>query len=195
MYSEDSVKRDRLYGAVVAAFVVLFSSQCLAQKNYFVIPDAELRLLPPFCRTGFSSYGIQQSEAIYLNHLCPGLYALNDAQRTFGNDGARQFALHEAVDHLNYTLNATSKTLALRPIILVKRGTALEMQGERAKAIADYQAAIALAPKNLYGYVSLCNAYVKIGDKKSALDVADKGLKISPTSKALLNCRAKVNGA
>ena len=188
-------KADRLVAALAGALAVVGSSFCFAQKNYFVIPETELRLLPPFCRTGVDGYGLNQADAAYMNHLCPGLYALNDGQRSLGNDAQRKYALQEAVDHLNYTLNHTSPAFALRSMVLIKRGNAFELQGNRAKAIADYNAAVASQPKNLLGYLSLCNAYLKIGDKKSARDAADTGLKIKPDAKPLMACKQKAEGS
>jgi tetratricopeptide (TPR) repeat protein len=171
---------------------MLICTQSIAQKNYFVIPETELRLLPPFCRTGFASYGLSPTDAT--NHLCPGLYALNDAQRSLGNDAQRNFALQEAVDHLNYTLGHTSPTFPLRSMVLIKRGNAFELQGNRGKAVADYEAAVTTSPKNLLGYLSLCNAYAKLNDKKSALNAAERGLKINPNAKPLQACRNKITG-
>ncbi len=177
--------------AIVFGMALAASNICLAQKNYFVIPENDLRLLPPFCRTGFAGYGVDPADAAYLNHLCPGLYALNDAQRSLGNNAQRSYALQEAVDHFNYTLGHTSPAFTLRPMVLIKRGNAFEMQGNRGKAIADYQAAVSANPKNLLGYLSLFNAYLKVNDKKAARDAAERGLKVNPNAKPLQTCRSK----
>jgi tetratricopeptide (TPR) repeat protein len=160
----------------------------LAQKNYFQIPESELKLLPPFCRTGLTGQDWGGT-----NHLCPGLYALNDAQRTFGNDSKRNYALQEAIDHLDYTVNHTTPAFPYRATVLIKRGNAFELQGNRSKAIADYNAAVTLQPNNLLGYLSLCNAYVKIGDKNSARQAADKGLQVRPDAKPLVACKQKAS--
>ena len=80
-------------------------------------------------------------------------------------------------------------------MVLIKRGNALELQGNTSKAIADYNAAVAAQPKNLLGYLSLCNAYLKIGDKKTAMEAADKGLKIRPDAKQLMACKQKAGGS
>jgi len=193
MYPDRSRKAAKVVAALATALAMLGSNFCLAQKNYFTIPETELRLLPPFCRTGFAGYGVGPND--WLNHLCPGLYALNDAQRSLGNDTPRKYALQEAVGHLSYTLDHTSPTLPLRSMVLIKRGNALELQGNTSKAIADYNAAVAAQPKNLLGYLSLCNAYLKIGDKKTAMEAADKGLKIRPDAKQLMACKQKAGGS
>jgi len=189
--------RNKAAGVAAAIFLattLAYGSACFAQKNYFVIPESELRLLPPFCRTGFAGYGVNSAEIIYLNHLCPGLYALNDAQRSLGNSTAKRYALQEAVDHFTYTLGHTSQTFSLRSTVLIKRGNAFEMQGNTGKAVADYQAAVTASPKNLFGYLSLCNAYLKINDRKSARDSAERGLKINPNAKPLQACLSKAAG-
>jgi len=180
--------------AIVLGMCLVASTTCLAQKNYFVIPENDLRLLPPFCRTGFAGYGVDPADAAYLNHLCPGLYALNDAQRSLGNSAQRSYALQEAVDHFNYTLGHTSPTFNLRSMVLIKRGNAFEMQGSRGKAIADYQAAVTANPKNLLGYLALCNAHLKLNDRKAARDAAERGLKVNPNAKPLQTCLSKAAG-
>lgn len=181
--------------ALTVALGLLISFQCVAQKNYWTITAADQRILPPFCRTGFNGYGIDPAEVLYLNHLCPGLNALNDAQRSLGNSTQRSYALQEAIDHFTYTLNHTSERLSLRPTVLIKRGNAYEMQGNVSKAITDYRASIQVNPKNLYGYAALCDAYIKIGDKKSALSAIEDGLKVSPQAKSLLARKQKLTGA
>jgi len=183
-----------LAAAVVFGMALAASNICLAQKNYFVIPESELRLLPSFCRTGFAGYGVAPSDAAYLNHLCPGLYALNEAQRDLGNNPQRSYALQEAVDHFNYTLGHTSPSFTLRSMVLIKRGNAFELQGNRGKAVADYQAAVTASPKNLLGYLSLCNAYLKLNDRKAARDAAERGLKVNPNAKPLQTCLSKAAG-
>lgn len=180
--------------AMVLGAALNCSNTCLAQKNYFVIPENDLRLLPSFCRTGFAGYGVDAADAAYLNHLCPGLYALHDAQRSLGNSAQRGYALQEAVDHFNYTLGHTSKAFTLRSMVLIKRGNAFELQGNRGKAIADYEAAVASNPKNLLGYLSLCNAHLKVSDRKAARDAAERGLKINPNAKPLQTCLDKASG-
>jgi len=173
---------------------LLLCRPCFAVKNYFEIPQSDLKLLPPFCRTGFGTYGLSHTDMVPLNHLCPGLYALLDAQRRLGTSTERSYAISQAVSHLSHTLNSATPAFPFRATVLIKRGNAYEMQGERGKAIADYNAAVAVQPKNLLGYLSLCNAYIKINDKKSAADAAGKGLTINPKANPLLECQRRATG-
>lgn len=184
-------------GWLIAGALGLAATQALAQKNFWDITEADLRVLPPFCRTGAAglvSYGVDRAEAGVMNHLCPGLNALNYAHRSLGNNPQRSLALQEAIDHFNYTLRAISERNPLRSTILIKRGNALEMQGSASKAITDYHAAIKANQKNLNGYAALSDAYLKIGDRTSALSTIEDGLKVSPQAKPLLARKQKLSG-
>lgn len=183
----------RILRAVVATFcLLLVCGESAAQTNYWKIPEAELRVLPQFCRTGFAVYKLQGKE--WLNHLCPGLYALNDAQKIVGNEEKRRYALDRAVGELSYTINNTTDQVPFRSSIFVKRGNAYEMQGNHGKAIADYQAAIVRDAKNATAYTALANLFSKMGAKDEALQVIDNGLAANPESKALLSARQKIQG-
>lgn len=184
-------RRTRL--SVFAGVAMLVSVQGFAQKNYWTLTEADLRILPPFCRTGFQGY-LSGTDGSNMNHLCPGLNALNDAQRSLGNSTQRGYALSEAIDHLSYTLRHPNPTHPLRPMVLVKRGNAYEMQGNMGKAIADYSQSVRVNPRYLYGYAALSDAYLKLGDKKSALSAIEDGLKVSPASKPLLARKQKISG-
>jgi len=183
----------RIRVAAFAGLALLASAHALGQKNYWSLTEADLRLLPPFCRTGFSF--LSASDAANMNHLCPGLNALNDAQRSFGDSTRKGWALSQAIDHLSYTLRHPNPSHPLRPMVLVKRGNAYELQGNISKAITDYSTAVRVNPKFLQGYVSLSNAYVKLGDKKSALNALDEGLKANPDSKPLQSRRQQLAGS
>lgn len=172
---------------VMGLALVLMNSPATA--NYWEIPPEEKALLPPFCTHGYARYNIKGS--VYMNHLCPGLYALNTAQRIFEKNKTKQYALEEAEDHLSYTLSHVQK-FPFRSTVFVKRGTVYEMQGNMPQAISDYQEAIRIKPKNLYAYKALANAYLKIGNRTEANKVAEAGLKIKPKSKMLLSVKKKI---
>ena len=177
--------------AVVMALVMARDSA--AQTNFFKIPESELKNLPPFCRNGFGSYGIDPQQALYLNHLCPGLFALNVAQRTLGNDQDHRYALQEAVDHLSYTISHVTGKLPFRSSVYVKRGNAYEMQGNDANAVSDYQTAIDSDPKNTTGYTAVVDLLLKKGARDQAVKAIEKGLAANPESKALQSRKQKIS--
>ncbi|MDF1582302.1 MAG: tetratricopeptide repeat protein [Methyloprofundus sp.] len=179
-----------IWKVIAGLFFLLISENSLA-TNYWEIPTEERALLPPFCTHGYARYNIK--DHVYMNHLCPGLYALNDAQRQFENNKTKQYALQEAEDHLSYTLGHV-QNFPFRSTVFIKRGTVYQMQGIMPKAIADYQEAIRIQPKNIHAYSALANAYLKMGNKTEAAEVIEAGLKIKPTSKMLLSVKKNIAG-
>ncbi len=176
----------------VASLLFLLMAQNIyagAVKNYFEISQSEMRLLPPFCKHGFGRYKIKKKE--FMNHLCPGLNALNHAQSIFRNNSTKRYALQEAEQHFSYTLGQV-KQFPFRSTVFIKRGAVYEMQGNLQKAMADYQEAIRIKPNNVHAYRALANTYLKTGNKTEAAKLIEKGLKIRPTSKILLYMRKKI---
>jgi len=159
--------------------------------NYWEIPAAEKALLPPFCTHGYKKYNIK--DQLYMNHLCPGLYALSSAQRIFENNTAKKDALQEAAGHFSYTLLHV-QDFPFRSTVFIKRGTVYEMQGNMPKALADYQEAIRIKPQNIHAYSALANAYLKMGNKAEAAKIIEVGLKIKPSSKMLLSVKRNITG-
>lgn len=174
-------------GSVAGIFFLLISGNTAA--NYWEIPKEEKALLPPFCTHGYGRYNFKNKG--FMNHLCPGLYALNAAQRIFEKNTAKKDALQEAEGHFSYTLGHV-QNFPFRSTVFIKRGTVYEMQGKMPKAVADYQEAIRIKSKNVHAYRALANAYLKMGNKKEAIKVIDAGLKIKPKSKTLLNQQKKL---
>lgn len=176
--------------ALSAFLAVFLSTNAFAVKNYFEISESEMRMLPKFCKTGFSRYKMEGRNQ--LNHLCPGLNALNHAKTTFSNNTVKRYAVERAVDHFNYTLGHTESTF-FHSFIFLKRGEAYELSGDRIKALSDYQQALTLKPKNITVHIALIDAYIKLGDLDRAREFVKRGLAIKPTSKSLLRRKAKIH--
>lgn len=183
-----------LQNCVCFTLLIFHISPVFAVRYYGDITETELRLLPPFCTTWARNdkdalrkqadkYGFRNPQ-----HLCPGLNALNNAQKMISNknEGARGYALGVAVAELSYVLEARNNKFALRPTVLRYRGKAYEMQGKLSKAIADYEEAIRLKPNYTQAYLGLIDAYLKMGNKNEAVIRLDKALEKIPNSRSLL---------
>jgi len=157
--------------------------------SYWEIPPGEKAMLPPFCTHGYAKYKIKGS--VYMNHLCPGLYALNHAQRIFENNKTKQYALQAAEDHLSYTISHV-RDFPFRSTVFVKLGTVYEMQGNMSKAIEHYYEAIKIQSGNVYAYRALADAYWKMGNKVQANKIIDEGIKIKPKSRLLLSIKKRI---
>lgn len=168
-------------------FILLFFICNSSYADQFT--EAELRSLPPFCKDGFSKYNFKNKN--WMNHLCPGLNELNRAKNININDKDKNIALHKAERGLSYTLFHV-KEFPFRSTVYVKRGNVYEMQGNIQKAIADYRNAIKIQPHNVYAYSALADLLNKVGKKKEALSIIEKGLKAKPNSKLLRTKKNKI---
>lgn len=170
--------------------VILFSEDTFAVKNYFEISPSEMRMLPKFCKTGYAN--LTHQERMWMNHLCPGLNALNHAKLIYDNNSTRRYAISQALTHFDYTLGHAKNTV-YNSYVFLKRGEAYELSGDLVKALSDYQKALSLKPKNIAVHNALIDAYIKLGDLDSARDFLNRGLNIKPKSKSLLRRKKKLN--
>ena len=170
--------------------LISIGSNAWAVKNYFEISDSEMKMLPKFCKTGIK--GVPRQERIWMNHLCPGLNALNHAKLNFSNKRSKKYALEDAERHFTYTLDHV-KNKKYRSFTFLKRGEVYSANGDRVAALADYNQALTLAPKNIAVHLALIDTYIKLGDIDTARRIVNQGLKIKPNSKSLLRRKKKVN--
>ena len=170
--------------------LVMVSSSAFSVKNYFEISASEMKMLPKFCKTGFSRYKLEGQN--WMNHLCPGLNALNHASLIYENNATKKFAIIEALSHFSYTLEHTQSTF-FHSFVYLKRGEAYELKRDMPKAVLDYQKALQLKPNNIGVHVALIDVYLKLGDQSKARELIEHGLKIKPSSKSLLRRKKKIN--
>lgn len=175
---------------LLAFFTVFFSANTFAVKNYFEISESEKRMLPRFCKTGFTNF--TKKERIWMNHLCPGLNALNHAKLIYDDDKTKKYAIESALRHFSYTLEHAKNT-SYNSFIFLKRGEAYELSGDVANALSDYQKAHSLKPKIIAVHIALIDAYMKLGDTDTAREFVNRGLEIKPTSKSLLRRKEKIH--
>lgn len=165
-----------------------------ALGSYNDLTEMELIQLPPFCKLAREQGNTRELQAKYgfrdPQHLCPGLNALNHAQASRNN---RNYILGVAVGELSYVLGHNER-FPLRPVVLRKRGNVYAMRGEIGKAIADYEEAIKLKSNYINVYSDLADIYLNNRNKKQALDIINKGLKIKPKSKGLLRKKKFILG-
>jgi len=185
-YQYIGVNRNRR--AILACVLLFVSGSAFAVKNYFEISESEMKILPKFCKTGFK--GVPKKEKVWMNHLCPGLNALNHA--TLSEGRLKKFALERAIAHFNYTLEHKGSPV-FHSFTYLKRGKAYELSGNAVKALFDYEHALQLKPKNISVHIALIDVYIKLGDLDNARELVNHGLKIKPNSKSLLRRKEKIN--
>lgn len=163
------------------------------------LSETDFALLPPFCRIFYIEKNRSMESRneltkkfgtpFSLHHLCPGLKYLNDAFKQVDKKKKKEYSV-AAAGELSYVLR-TDGSFPLRPIVFRKRGHAHSLSGETDQAIADYESAIKLKPKYLDVYGDLFDIYAQLGKKEEAIKWLDRGLKIKPDYKPLLNRKKK----
>lgn len=177
------------WGVFFVCGLLFMSSSAFAVKNYFKISPSEMKMLPRFCKEGFT--GLSKKD--WMNHLCPGLNALNHAGLIFDDDIKRDYALQDSIRHFNYTLTHTSETNRYRWFVFLKRGEAYELRGNVSGALSDYYQALQIKPRNIKIHLAIIDVFVKLGDLDKARDLVGEALKIKPNSKSLLRRKNKIN--
>ena len=177
---------------VLFLLLMFFNGEAFAVKNYFEISESEMRSLPKFCWSGDRSGFKGLKDGDWMNHLCPGLNALNHAKLIIGNEKKKKGALNSAIGNFSYTLKHTGNNI-YRPFVYLKRGEAYELAGNISAALADYSQALKLKPKSVSIHLALIDFYIKLGDVDKARDLVNNGLKIKPNSKSLLRRKKTID--
>ena len=145
----------------------------------FIVTD---RSLPKWCNYTQWGYRYKQSEKYYkyfgpvfhhMHHYCDGIHLMNSGKYLY------------AVKEFDYVLDRMPQKHKTRPEILMRKGWAQYLAGEKAKAARNFYGAVTLNPKLVSGYIALANIYIDLGDKKEAKEILIKGLKQNPKSKTL----------
>lgn len=111
------------------------------------------------------------------------------------NEADKKDSLNQAIDGCNYALGHSDPNSYMRPMVLVSKGRALEIAKRPAEAIQAYETAIKLNPSYYKAYIGLSDAYLAIGDRKSALQAVETGIQIAPQSTGLQKRLAKLKGS
>ncbi|NLG99974.1 MAG: tetratricopeptide repeat protein [Chloroflexi bacterium] len=78
------------------------------------------------------------------------------------------------------------------PSLLNLRGILVAIQDNESEAIQYFKEAIELDPQNVPAYRNLAQAYLLEGEIESAMEVADRGLELSPNSEEMLSIKAQI---
>lgn len=127
-------------------------------------------------------------------HYCDCLRFTQRAVST-SNEADKRDSLKQAIDGCDYALGHSDPNSYMRPMVLVSKGRALEIAQRPAEAIQEYEAAIRLNSSYYKAYIGLSDAYLAIGDRKSALQAVESGLQIAPQSTGLQKRLSKLKGS
>jgi len=164
-------------------FIVFISTEVLADSYTHQEIDnlVQLGKLPDYCsymgvgRKKHTPLGKKYRKTfgpdwIHMHHYC---WALVDSQR--GYDG-------QAIDNLNYVLRNSRSDFKLRPMVLKQKARILMINNNLSAAAPVYSELIKVKPDDEEGYLGLAEIFLSKGDKNTAREVVELGLKNIPDS-------------
>lgn len=164
---------------------------------------SEMLLLPPYCKVRATDNHKTAEWRLWekrlgkkfidMHHYCA---ALNNINRYLyrGNDPNRDYYLSLVVREIDYVARGMPRNFPLAGDIYLNRGIALELQGKKVEAAADFSRAIQHNPRLTRAYVHLADINSQVGDKAKALEIVKAGLDHQPNSKLLQKRYAELGG-
>jgi tetratricopeptide (TPR) repeat protein len=160
--------------------------------------DRDFSVLPPFCKAKLKPSSATETELWgkqlghdfgHTHHYCAALHSLNLANNILAtsedNKQEKRHLLSRVIDETKYMEEHASPNYVLFPNIYTTKAEALFALNQPAEATGYLMKAIAANKKFTKAYGMLAGYYIKIGDKKSANEILQEGLKYSPKSKTL----------
>ena len=163
--------------------------------------DKDFSLLPPFCKaklkpsspaetnlwsTRLNVHGIGFG---HVHHYCAALHSIRLAQKILpASENDRQEKrglLNSALGEINYMEEHADPQFVLFPNLYASKAEALFALDQPGEAAAYLTKAIGKNKKFTKAYWMLADYYIKTGNKKSANNILQEGLKYSPKSKIL----------
>jgi tetratricopeptide (TPR) repeat protein len=182
---------------ILLMYFLLHASESLAD---FPTTMRDFSLLPPFCLAqmkpelsppGAPTLWSRRLPGGYahIHHFCSALHTLNLAQRMLPADEGQkkvQRRLFETVTGgIKYMEDNADPQFVLYPQMYATKAEALFALDQPGGAVNYLTKAIEKNKKFTKAYGKLADYYIKTGDKKSANDILQEGLKHSPNSKIL----------
>lgn len=183
---------------IILMILILFSKATLAD---FPTTTEHFALLPPYCKAQMK--GPQAANDLWrkrlpggfahLHHYCSALHNINIAQRMIpadeGQKKVRRRFYETATGGIGYMEENADPRFILWPQMYTTKAVALFALDRPSEAVNYLEKAIEKNNKFSKAYGMLADYWIKTGNKKSAIDILDEGLKYSPNSKILIKRR------
>ncbi len=167
----------------------------LAEVTYaFPKTDAEYAALPPYCTVrsreqntaNYASWNnkLGPKNFIHIHHYCSALNHINNSYKQT-KPILRMRELNNAIGGLDYMFDHAEPSFILMPEIHLKKGDVFRLLKKYGDAITEYHQSIQIKADYIPPYRKIADIYIELGDKKSAIDILQKGLKQKPNSKSL----------
>ena len=181
------------------ALFVFISLLLNASSSFAGYPktDEDFSLLPPFCRaklSGDSPLAKLWAERLgsgwlHVHHYCAALHTLRLANNLLPTDADTKMdkrSLYGAVlGEIKYMEEHADPQFVIFPNIYATKAEALFALDQPGEAVVYLTKAISKNNKFTKAYKMLADYYIKTGNKKSATEILQEGLKYSPRSRTL----------
>lgn len=184
-----SLVRMLLLSVVVGAF--LFHSPHLHAE--YRVNASELRLMPPLCKRlsikNFTPDAKKYHDSSrrlpnHAQHWCHGYKYQVRASRA-PSKGKRDRLLGRAIKEFSYLERHAKPTNPVLPDSHYRRGKILMQLDRPGDALTQFHIAIRLKPKYAAPYAGIADVYIDQNNYAEARNYVERGLKVSPKSKAL----------
>jgi len=173
-------------------------------------PNSEkhFKTLPEYCRVkmqaGYSKANPHKLrhykkvlKGIYkdVHHYCAAMHSFQHADGLISAKEPKKYWIGRVTDNIQYMENRISnkKHRFYAEMFLLKARTFL-MQKQTGQAFLYFEKSLTVNPRYTPAYKEIIKYYRKLGDKKSALEVANRGLGHRPKSKSLLRIKSELTG-
>ena len=129
----------------------------------------------------------------HMHHYCYGLVQTHRALFFSRKREERISFLWDSLNEFDYVIRNAPSHFVMLPEIHTKKGENLIRLGEGARAIREFLRAIELKPDYWPPYAYISDYYKEVGDVVSAREWLEKGLSVSPNTKALTQRLAELN--
>ena len=193
---------------LAALFTCLASLLTITTALAGEYPNAErdFKTLPKYCRAklqkGYATPAMHKHfgrglKGFYGNshHYCAAMHSFQHADGMIPAKEPKRYWLGRVIDNIEYMENnSTNKSHKVYAEMYLLKARAYLMQKQIGQAFIYFEKSLAVSPKYTPTYREQIKYHLSLNDKKSALDVVNRGLEHNPTSKSLLRRKSELSG-
>ena len=191
----------------VCYLALLFSGWISSSiANEYPETERDFRGLPKYCRAklqeGFANPDMHQRygrnlKGIYgdSHHYCAAMHSFQHAEGLVPTKQPKTYWLSRVIDNIEYMeAQATNKTHRFYAEMYLLKARALLLQKQTGVAFTYFEKSLSVNPKYLSTYRELINYHLGLKNRKSALEVIDRGLEQIPNSRYLTRKKKELKG-
>lgn len=191
--------------ALIVCLTLLFNVTNTVAGEYPKV-EKDFRTLPKYCRAklqdGYATPNMHKRfgrslRGIYgdSHHYCAAMHSFQHADGTLPAKEPKRYWLGRVIDNIEYMeSHSGNKSHKFYAEMYLLKARAYIMQKQIAQAFIYFEKSLAVYPKYTPTYREQMTYYLRLNDKKSALDVINRGLEHNPRSKFLLRKKSELSG-